>query len=116
VLEPVNATPVIIEDDVIVGGNCGIYEGTVVRTRAVIGAGVILTRGTPVFDLVKETVYRGGPNTPLEIPADAVVVPGARQVSGTWGKQQQLSLQTPLIVKYRDDKTDAATVLEHWLR
>jgi len=116
VLEPVNASPVVIEDDVIVGGNCGIYEGTVVRERAVIGAGVVLTRGTPVFDLVKQDVYRATADTPLTIPANAVVVPGARQVSGTWGKGQGLSLQTPLIVKYRDDKTDAATSLEEWLR
>jgi len=116
VLEPVNASPVIVEDDVIIGGNCGIYEGTVVRRGAVIGAGVVLTRGTPVFDLVREAIYRGSATTPLEIPADAVVVPGARQVSGTWGKRQNLSLQTPIIVKYRDDKTDAGTALEEWLR
>jgi len=116
VLEPVNAAPVVIEDDVIVGGNSGIYEGTVVRSRAVIGAGVVLTRGTPVFDLVKEAIYRATADTPLEIPANAVVVPGARAVSSTWGKHQHLSLQTPLIVKYRDDKTDAATALEEWLR
>jgi 2,3,4,5-tetrahydropyridine-2-carboxylate N-succinyltransferase len=116
VLEPVNASPVIIEDDVIVGGNCGIYEGTVVREKAVIGAGVVLTRGTPIFDLVKEEVYRATADRPLEVPAGAVVVPGARLVSGTWGKRQNLSLQTPIIVKYRDDKTDAATALEEWLR
>jgi 2,3,4,5-tetrahydropyridine-2-carboxylate N-succinyltransferase len=116
VLEPVNAAPVVIEDDVIVGGNCGIYEGTVVRTRAVIGAGVILTRGTPVFDLVKETVYRGGPDRQLEIPEGAVVVPGARQVKGSWAERERLSLQTPVVVKYRDEKTDSAMVLESWLR
>lgn len=116
VLEPINAAPVVIEDDVIVGGNTGIYEGTVVRTGAVIGAGVILTRGTPVFDLVKEEVYRSSATKPLEIPANAVVVPGARSVASTWGKHQSLSLQTPVIVKYRDDKTDAATALEEWLR
>jgi 2,3,4,5-tetrahydropyridine-2-carboxylate N-succinyltransferase len=116
VLEPVNASPVVIEDDVIVGGNCGVYEGTVVRERAVIGAGVVLTRGTPVFDLVKETVYRGTQDRPLEIPTGAVVVPGARKVSSTWGEGQGLSLQTPVIVKYRDDKTDSATALEGWLR
>ena len=116
VLEPVNAAPVVIEDDVTVGGNTGVYEGTVVRSRAVIGAGVVLTRGTPVFDLVKEEIYRSSADAPLEIPANAVVVPGARSVSGTWGKHQNLSLQTPLIVKYRDDKTDAATALEEWLR
>jgi 2,3,4,5-tetrahydropyridine-2-carboxylate N-succinyltransferase len=116
VLEPINASPVVVEDDVIVGGNCGIYEGTVVRRGAVIGAGVVLTRGTPVFDLVRETVYRGGADIPLEIPADAVVVPGARHVTSEWGKSEGLSLQTPVIVKYRDDKTDSATALEGWLR
>lgn len=116
VLEPVNASPVVVEDDVIVGGNCGIYEGTVVRARAVIGAGVVLTRGTPVFDLVRETVYRGTAERPLEIPEDAVVVPGARRVTSAWGAREGLSLQTPVIVKYRDDKTDSATALEGWLR
>jgi len=116
VLEPVNASPVVIEDDVIVGGNCGIYEGTVVRERAVIGAGVVLTRGTPVFDLVREKVYRGSALRPLEIPADAVVVPGARKVNAPWAESEGLSLQTPVIVKYRDDKTDNATALEGWLR
>jgi 2,3,4,5-tetrahydropyridine-2-carboxylate N-succinyltransferase len=116
VLEPVNASPVIVEDDVIVGGNSGIYEGTVVRQRAVIGAGVVLTRGTPVFDLVNEKVYRGSAEHPLEIPSGAVVVPGARRVSSEWGEAEGLSLQTPVIVKYRDDKTDSATALEGWLR
>jgi 2,3,4,5-tetrahydropyridine-2-carboxylate N-succinyltransferase len=116
VLEPVNASPVVVEDDVIVGGNCGIYEGTVVRTVAVIGAGVVLTRGTPVFDLVNEKVYRGSAEKPLEIPSNAVVVPGARKVSSSWGMSEGLSLQTPVIVKYRDDKTDSATALEGWLR
>ena len=116
VLEPINASPVVVEDDVIVGGNCGIYEGTVVRERAVIGAGVVLTRGTPVFDLVREQVYRGTADKPLEIPADAVVVPGARHVTSKWGSGEGLSLQTPVIVKYRDDKTDSATALESWLR
>ena len=116
VLEPVNASPVVVEDDVIVGGNCGIYEGTVVRERAVIGAGVVLTRGTPVFDLVREQVYRGSADRPLEIPPDAVVVPGARKVNSAWAEREGLSLQTPVIVKYRDDKTDSATALEGWLR
>lgn len=116
VLEPVNASPVVVENDVIVGGNCGIYEGTVVRERAVIGAGVVLTRGTPVFDLVKQTVYRGSSEKNLEIPADAVVVPGARKVTSSWAESEGLSLQTPVIVKYRDDKTDSATALEGWLR
>ncbi len=116
VLEPVNASPVVIEDDVIVGGNCGIYEGTVVRAGAVIGAGVVLTRGTPVFDLVKQQIYRGDSSKPLEIPSNAVVVPGARRVASGWGESEGLSLQTPVIVKYRDDKTDTATALEGWLR
>lgn len=116
VLEPVNASPVVIEDDVIVGGNCGVYEGTVVRHRAVLGAGVVLTRGTPVFDLVRETVYRASADRPLEIPAEAVVVPGARAVRAGWGADQGLSLQTPVIVKYRDERTDVATALEAWLR
>jgi 2,3,4,5-tetrahydropyridine-2-carboxylate N-succinyltransferase len=116
VLEPVNAAPVIIEDDVLVGGNCGVYEGTVVRRGAVLGAGVVLTRGTPVFDLVKEAVYRGGADEPLEIPANAVVVPGARRIASGWGADQGVSLQTPVIVKYRDERTDIATALEGWLR
>jgi len=116
VLEPVNAAPVVIEDDVVVGGNCGIYEGTVVRKGAVIGAGVVLTRGTPVYDLERETVHRAENGRPLVIPANAVVVPGARQAKGKWAKDQGISLQTPVIVKYRDEKTDAATALESWLR
>jgi 2,3,4,5-tetrahydropyridine-2-carboxylate N-succinyltransferase len=116
VLEPINASPVVIEDDVVVGGNCGVYEGTVVRQGAVVGAGVVLTRGTPVYDLVNETVIRGSFDAPLEIPANAVVVPGARAVKGDWGSAQGLSIQTPVIVKYRDSKTDLATTLEAWLR
>lgn len=116
VLEPVGAAPVVIEDDVTVGGGCGVYEGTVVRERAVLGAGVILTRGTPVFDLVRETVHRGSAEHPLEIPAGAVVVPGARAVRGGFGAAEGLSLQTPVIVKYRDERTDLATALEAWLR
>ncbi len=116
VLEPVNASPVVIEDDVVVGGNCGVYEGTVVRARAVLAAGVVLTRGTPVFDLVHERVLRADESGVLQIPAGAVVVPGARQVTSSWGREQGLSLQTPVIVKYRDDKTDVATALEGWLR
>ena len=116
VLEPINASPVVIEDDVIVGGNCGVYEGTVVRQGAVLGAGVVLTRGTPVFDLVHERVYRGSATHPLVIPADAVVVPGARRMRGDYAESEGISLQTPVIVKYRDDKTDLATTLEAWLR
>lgn len=116
VLEPVNASPVVVEDDCIVGGNCGVYEGTVVRRRAVLAAGVVLTRGTPVYDLVHETVYRGSPEAPLEIPEGAVVVPGARRVRGAWAEGEGLSVQTPVIVKYRDERTDLATALERWLR
>jgi 2,3,4,5-tetrahydropyridine-2-carboxylate N-succinyltransferase len=116
VLEPVNASPVIVEDEALVGGNVGIYEGTIVRTRAVIGAGVVLTRATPVYDLVREIVYRGSAENPLEIPAGAVVVPGARMVRGEWAEREGLSIQTPVVVKYRDDRTDTATALEQWLR
>ena len=116
VLEPVNASPVVIEDDVIVGGNCGVYEGTIVREKAVLAAGVVLTRGTPVFDLVREAIYRATADAPLEIPSGAVVVPGARAVKGGFAAEQGLSLQTPVIVKYRDEKTDLATALEAWLR
>lgn len=116
VLEPINASPVIIEDDVVVGGNCGVYEGTVVRSKAVLAAGVVLTRGTPVYDLVKETVHRASADQPLVIPENAVVVPGARRVTSAFGEAQGLSLQTPVIVKYRDDRTDASTALEAWLR
>jgi 2,3,4,5-tetrahydropyridine-2-carboxylate N-succinyltransferase len=116
VLEPVNAAPVVIEDEVLVGGNCGVYEGTVVRARAVLAAGVVLTRGTPVYDLVQERILRADDSRPLEIPSGAVVVPGARQVSKGWGREQGIALQTPVIVKYRDEKTDVATALEGWLR
>jgi len=116
VLEPINASPVVIEDDVMVGGNCGVYEGTVVRKRAVLGAGVILTRGTPVYDLVNQKVYRGSAEAPLEIPENAVVVPGARAIKSDWAAAEGLSLQAPIIVKYRDEKTDVATALEGWLR
>jgi 2,3,4,5-tetrahydropyridine-2,6-dicarboxylate N-succinyltransferase len=116
VLEPANASPVVIEDDVLVGGGCGVYEGTIVRARAVLAAGVILTRGTPVYDLVLERVHRADAENPLEIPSGAVVVPGARQVAHGWGAAQGLSLQTPVIVKYRDERTDLATALEGWLR
>ena len=116
VLEPVNASPVIVEDDVLIGGNCGVYEGTVVRSRAVLASGVVLTRGTPVYDLVREEVYRGAPERPLEIPSGAVVVPGSRAIRAGWGAQSGLSISTPIIVKYRDDRTDTSTALEQWLR
>ena len=116
VLEPVNANPVVIEDEVLVGGNCGVYEGTIVRRKAVLAAGVVLTRGTPVYDLAKQRVLKATADKPLEIPEGAVVVPGARAITAEWGASQGLSLQTPIIVKYRDEKTDLATALEDWLR
>ncbi|HEY0970581.1 MAG TPA: 2,3,4,5-tetrahydropyridine-2,6-dicarboxylate N-succinyltransferase [Gemmatimonadales bacterium] len=116
VLEPVNASPVVLEDEVFVGGNCGVYEGTVVRERAVLAAGVILTRGVPVYDLVHERVLRAATESPLEIPAGAVVVPGSRAVRGAWAAEQGLSMYAPMIVKYRDAGTDAATALEEGLR
>jgi len=116
VLEPINAAPVIIEDDVLVGGNCGVYEGTLVRTRAVLGAGTILTRSTPLYDLVRGEVYRATADKPLEVPENAVVVPGSRAVSKKVGQEWNLSLYTPVIVKYRDEKTDRSIELEEWLR
>jgi 2,3,4,5-tetrahydropyridine-2-carboxylate N-succinyltransferase len=116
VLEPVNAAPVIIEDDVLVGGNCGIFEGTLVRARAVLGAGTILTRSTPLYDLVKGEVYRATAESPLEVPENAVVVPGSRAVKKGKGADWNLSLYTPVIVKYRDEKTDRGIELEDWLR
>ncbi|HSJ62707.1 MAG TPA: 2,3,4,5-tetrahydropyridine-2,6-dicarboxylate N-succinyltransferase [Gemmatimonadaceae bacterium] len=116
VLEPVNAAPVVVEDDVFVGGNCGVYEGTVVRERAVLASGVILTRGVPVYDLVRETILRADDRSPLEIPAGAVVVPGARSLTSPWAREHGLAAQTPLIVKYRDAGTEAATALEDVLR
>jgi 2,3,4,5-tetrahydropyridine-2,6-dicarboxylate N-succinyltransferase len=116
VLEPIGNVPVIIEDDVVVGGNCGIYEGTVVRSRAVIGAGVVLTGSTPVYDVVRGQIYRRTPDRPLEIPFGAVVIPGSRPLKGAFAEQHQLSLATPMIIKYRDEKTDSATALEEALR
>src|ERR1700730_18214555 len=116
VLEPVNAAPVIIEDDVLVGGNCGIYEGTLVRARAVLGAGTILTRSTPLYDLVRGEVSRASDEAPLEVPENAVVVPGSRAVTKGAVAEWNLSLYTPVIVKYRDEKTDRGIELEHWLR
>jgi len=116
VLEPVNAAPVVIEDDVLIGGNCGVYEGTLVRARAVLGAGTILTRSTPLYDLVRRQVYRATADTPLEVPEDAVVVPGSRAVKKGAPQDWNLSLYTPVIVKYRDEKTDRGIELEDWLR
>lgn len=116
VLEPVNAAPVIIEDDVLVGGNCGVFEGTLVRARAVLGAGTILTRSTPLYDLVRGEIYRATADAPLEVPENAVVVPGSRAVTKGKGAEWNLSLYTPVIVKYRDEKTDRRIELEDWLR
>jgi len=116
VLEPINAAPVVIEDDVLVGGNCGVYEGTLVRTRAVLGAGTILTRSTPLYDIVRGQVYRATEDKPLEVPEDAVVVPGSRAVKKGQAAEWNLSLYTPVIVKYRDEKTDRGIELEEWLR
>jgi 2,3,4,5-tetrahydropyridine-2-carboxylate N-succinyltransferase len=116
VLEPVGAAPVVVEDDVFVGGGCGVYEGTVVRERAVLAAGVVLTRSTRVYDLARETVHRAEGDRPLEIPAGAVVVPGTRAVDSDFGRAHGLSLAAPCVVKYRDASTDAATTLEDALR
>jgi 2,3,4,5-tetrahydropyridine-2-carboxylate N-succinyltransferase len=116
VLEPINASPVVIEDDVLVGGNCGVYEGTLVRTGAVLGAGTILTRSTPLHDLVRGEIYRATEDHGLEVPENAVVVPGSRAVKKGKGEEWNLSLYTPVIVKYRDEKTDQGTELEQWLR
>jgi 2,3,4,5-tetrahydropyridine-2-carboxylate N-succinyltransferase len=116
VLEPVNASPVVIEDDVLVGGNCGIYEGTIVRKGAVLAAGTILTRGTPVFDLVNGEILRATSEQPLIVPEGSVVVPGSRAVTRGKGAEWGLSLYAPVIVKYRDEKTDLSTALEDLLR
>ena len=116
VLEPVGAVPVIIEDDVLVGGNCGVYEGTIVRERAVLASGTILTGSTPVYDLVRGEIYQRKADGPLEIPAGAVVVPGARAVTTERGREWGLSLYAAVIVKYRDEKTDTAVRLEDYLR
>jgi len=116
VLEPVGNIPVIIEDDVVVGGNCGVYEGTIVRGRAVIGAGVVLTGSTPVYDVVRGQVYKRTAERPLEIPFGAVVVPGSRAMKGDFAEKHGLQISTPMIVKYRDEKTDSGTALEEALR
>ena len=116
VLEPVNATPVVIEDDCLIGGNTGVYEGTIVRKGAVLAAGVVLTRGTPVYDIVHGEVYRATAERPLVIPQGAVVVPGSRPIAAGNGAMWSLSLATPVIVKYRDDKTEASLALEDLLR
>ncbi len=116
VLEPVNASPVIIEDDCLIGGNTGVYEGTVVRRRAVLAAGTVLTRGTPVYDLVNGTVLKATADSPLIIPENAVVVPGSRAIKGGKGAEWGLSVATPIIVKYRDEKTELSLALEDLLR
>lgn len=116
VIEPVGALPVIIEDDVLVGGNTGIYEGAIVKTRAVIGAGVVLTGSTPIYDLVNKTIIAPAAGQPVVVPPGAVVVPGARTVKREPGPEWGLSVATPVIVKYRDEKTDTRTELESWIR
>ncbi len=116
VLEPVNASPVILEDDVLVGGSCGVYEGTIVRRRAVLAAGTVLTRGTPVYDVVRGEMVRATEDKPLIIPEAAVVVPGARAVAKGKGEEWGLSVYTPVIVKYRDEKTELSLALEEVLR
>jgi 2,3,4,5-tetrahydropyridine-2,6-dicarboxylate N-succinyltransferase len=116
VLEPVGALPVIIEDDVMVGGNCGVYEGTIVRAGAILGSGVIITGGTPLFDAVRGVIYRREGDKPLEVPAGAVVVPGARSITVGAAKDWGLSVYAPVIVKYRDEKTEASVQLEDFLR
>src|SRR5271165_957058 len=116
VLEPINASPVIVEDDVLIGGNCGVYEGTQVGARAVLGAGVILTRSTPLFDTVKGEIYRASESEPLRVPEGAVVVPGSRAITKGKAAEWGLSLYTPVIVKYRDERTDRGVELEDILR
>jgi 2,3,4,5-tetrahydropyridine-2-carboxylate N-succinyltransferase len=116
VLEPVGALPVIIEDDVMIGGNCGIYEGTIVEEKAVIGTGVILNGSTPVYDVVHERILRKTAEQPLVVPKGAVVVAGARAIKNTFAEAHGLSIYTPIIIKYRDEKTDKATSLEELLR
>jgi 2,3,4,5-tetrahydropyridine-2-carboxylate N-succinyltransferase len=116
VLEPVGALPVIVEDEVLVGGNCGIYEGTVVKRRAVLGTGTILNRSTPVYDLVRNTVHRATDDEPLVIPEEAVVVAGSRAVTSGPGREWGISVYTPVIVKYRDSRTDTKIQLEDLLR
>ena len=116
VLEPAGALPVIIEDDVLVGGNTGVYEGTIVRQKAVLASGVILTRATPLFDIPNSRVIKSEPDKPLEVPAGAVVVQGSREITSGFGKENGLSIYCPIIVKYRDEKTDSSTKLEDYLR
>ena len=116
VIEPVGAMPVIVEDEVLVGGNCGVYEGAIVKRRAVLASGTIITGSTPIYDLPNSRIITPQPGQPLVVPEGAVVVPGARAVTVGAGKEWGLSLATPVIVKYRDEKTDARTELERWIR
>lgn len=116
VLEPAGARPVIIEDEVMIGGNCGVYEGVLVKKRAVLGTGVILNASTRVYDLVNNSIIKASSDEPLVIPENAVVIPGARAINTSFGREHGLSVSTPLIIKYRDDKTDAKTALEDFLR
>jgi 2,3,4,5-tetrahydropyridine-2,6-dicarboxylate N-succinyltransferase len=116
VLEPVGALPVIIEDEVLVGGNCGVYEGTVVKRRAVLAAGAVLTGSTPIFDIPNNRIIEPSAGEPLVVPEGAVVVPGTRPISGGPGRDWGLALATPVIVKYRDERTSARTALEQWIR
>jgi len=116
VLEPVGAMPVIVEDEVLVGGNCGVYEGAIVRERAILASGVILTGSTPIFDAARGEIYRREGNKPLEVPAGAVVVPGARAITVGPAKDWGLSVYAPVIIKYRDEKTEASVKLEDFLR
>jgi 2,3,4,5-tetrahydropyridine-2-carboxylate N-succinyltransferase len=116
VLEPVGAMPVIVEDGVLIGGNCGVYEGAIIKRRAVLGAGTIVTGSTPIYDLPNGVIIKPAPGQPLVVPAGAVVVQGARPVTSGKGADWGLSLATPVIVKYRDEKTDARTELESWIR
>ena len=116
VIEPVGAMPVIVEDDVLVGGSCGVYEGAIIKRRAVLASGTIITGSTPIYDLPNERIIKPEPGQPLVVPEGAVVVPGARQVSVGAGREWGLSLATPVIVKYRDERTDARTELERWIR
>ena len=116
VLEPVGAMPVIVEDGALIGGNCGVYEGAVIKRRAVLGAGTIITGSTPIYDLPNGVIIKPAPGQPIVVPEGAVVVQGARPVTSGKGAEWGLSLATPVIVKYRDEKTDARTELESWIR
>jgi 2,3,4,5-tetrahydropyridine-2,6-dicarboxylate N-succinyltransferase len=116
VLEPVGALPVIVEDDVLIGGNCGVYEGTIVKRRAVLAAGTIITGSTPIYDVTTGTIISARLGEPLVVPEGAVVVPGTRPLESTQGRQWGLSVATPIIVKYRDERTSARTALEQWIR